>query len=633
MISLPVIVGFGGIGPAGRSSAHHAYRRLIIDKLHPQKALETYTDLALLMGLVINDNGALVDKEGTKHTKDSIEVNFGEYIRNNTLIRRLENNLFDKETIPLNRSATLKASSEDSKIIFNLREKHLPSEVPAHWIVKKNGAGTVKVIIEDSMDVFLPDSRVSKVQSAGQLPTGFNPESLYQSRNHPRGLQMTIYGASDAIQSMGIDWSVVSDHVSPDQIGVYSGSGMSQLDYAGNGGMLQAHLIGKRPTSKQLPLGLPEMPADFINAYIIGSVGTTGCNIGACATFLYNLRQAIWDIQSGRRRVVIVGNSEAPITPEIIEGYRTMGALAEDERLMALDQGRSEPDYQRASRPFSLNCGFTLSESAQYIVLFDDALAMELGANIYGSVADVFVNADGHKKSIPGPGVGNYITMAKATALTKTIIGEEGLRRRSFVQAHGTSTPQNRVTESHILNEVARSNGIENWTIAAVKSYLGHSLSAASADQLIASLGVWKYGYIPGIVTVDDLADDIFDSNLRFILEHDEVGTEGMDAVLMNAKGFGGNNATGSIIAPHITREILKRRYGVHRMTEYEKENEKVAETTAEYDSKVLSGKSGPIYKFDHNVVVGEDLIITKDELKIPGYKNAISLKMNNPYQ
>ena len=60
-----------------------------------------------------------------------------------------------------------------------------------------------------------------------------------------------------------------------------------------------------------------------------GLVGGTAGVIGACATFLYAVRQGVRDIQSGRKRVVVVGNSEAPVVPEVIEGYRTMGALAE----------------------------------------------------------------------------------------------------------------------------------------------------------------------------------------------------------------------------------------------------------------------------------------------------------------
>ena len=76
---------------------------------------------------------------------------------------------------------------------------------------------------------------------------------------------------------------------------------------------------------------------------------------------------------------------------------------------------------------FGDNCGFTLSEGSQFIILFDDALALELGAEIYGSVADVFVNADGFKKSIPGPGVGNYLTVGKAMGLIRSMLGSESL--------------------------------------------------------------------------------------------------------------------------------------------------------------------------------------------------------------
>ena len=95
---------------------------------------------------------------------------------------------------------------------------------------------------------------------------------------------------------------------------------MGQLDTNGSGGMLQAPFMGKRVSSRTARWS-PEMTADFINAYIPGSVGCTGANIGACATFLYNLRQGVEDIRSGKYRVSLVGASEAPITPEVIEGY------------------------------------------------------------------------------------------------------------------------------------------------------------------------------------------------------------------------------------------------------------------------------------------------------------------------
>src|SRR5690606_27900130 len=133
------------------------------------------------------------------------------------------------------------------------------------------------------------------------------------------------------------------------------------------------------------------------------------------------LRQGVEDIQSGRRRVVLVGGGEAPVTPEIIDGFNAMSALASDANLRHLD-GTQDVDYRRASRPFGQNCGFVLGESSQFALLMDDELAMELGADIYGAVSDVYINADGFKKSISAPGPGNYITLAKAVASARAIL-------------------------------------------------------------------------------------------------------------------------------------------------------------------------------------------------------------------
>ena len=613
MSRLPVIVGIGGVNPAGRISSHHAYRRLVIDVLGRKDATQTYRALAGLMNLE--------DDPNDQDTHD--------YINAHTLIRRIES--YDPQNIPWHRQARLRAAN-DNLLSFTLNSQQMPSHLPENWQLVEQADGSFLVTVQGGLEVLLADRRASRVSSAGELPTGFEPEKLYQSRNHPRGLQLAIYGASDAVRSVGIDWSVIKNSVHPDQIAVYSGSAMGQLDAHGNGGLLQSRLVGKRVTSKQVALGLCDMPGNFINAYVLGSVGSTGAVIGACATFLYNLLQGVNDIRSGNRRVVVVGNSEAPITPEIIDGYRTMGALAEDNALMALDGISGQPDYRRASRPFGENCGFTMSEAAVYTVLMDDELAMELGATIHGAVGDVFVNADGFKKSIPGPGVGNYVTVAKALGMARTLLGEKAVRQRSYVMAHGTGTPQNRVTESHILNEVAKAFGIDSWTVAAIKGYLGHPLAPASGDQLASVLGTWQYGWIPGINTIDKIADDVHDSHLHFSTRHMEIDPSSMDAVLINSKGFGGNNATGLILSPFVVRSMLEKKHGSQAFANYLSRNEASIEAAQDYDEQMTSGKIVPIYEFGTKVVDGQDLSITDREIIIPGFEKSVDLELSNPY-
>ena len=612
MSRLPVIVGFGGINPAGRSSSHHAYRRLVIDRLDQPLADDTYRSLAALMNL------ESVDKP---------------YILNHTLIRKIENNLFDPESIRTNKAAKLGAADTQS-ISFIIKRNQLPDTIPQSWQLKDIEKSRVLVTCNDNLDVLFPDQRDSRVKSGGQLPSGFSPETLYQSRNHPRGLQLTVYGASDAINSLGIDWDDVRQKIPADQISVYASSAMGQLDTNGAGGMLQASLLGKRVSARNCPLSLAEMTADFVNAYVLGSVGTTGANVGACATFLYNLRQGIQDIRSGKFRAVMVGASEAPLTPEVIEGYRVMNALAEDDALNEIDGIESGPaDNTRACRPFAENCGFTLSEASQFVILFDDDLAMEMGANIYGSVADVFINADGFKKSIPGPGIGNYITMGKSMGVIRSILGDDAVKHRSYIQAHGTGTPQNRVTESHIFNELAKSFGIQNWPVAAIKSYLGHSLATAAGDQIAASLGVWAHGIIPGIKTIDAVADDVHNSHLEILLDHREIDAEQIDTAFINSKGFGGNNATAAILSPHVTRQMLEKKHGSRALDKRDKLNEKVLENTIAYDAATTAGENKTIYNFGVGVVAGEELELTSDKITIPGYGNSIDLNVDNPYE
>jgi acetoacetyl-[acyl-carrier protein] synthase len=78
---LPVIVGFGGINPAGRSSGHHGYRRLVYDQLASGKQQSTLNALAALMQCDADEQSILT----------------------NTLVRKINDNLFPIITVPTNR--------------------------------------------------------------------------------------------------------------------------------------------------------------------------------------------------------------------------------------------------------------------------------------------------------------------------------------------------------------------------------------------------------------------------------------------------------------------------------------------------------------------------------------------------
>ena len=80
-------------------------------------------------------------------------------------------------------------------------------------------------------DLFDPDllmKDVMNVNAAGQLPEGINLSKMYNSRQHPKGIQMTIFGVTDCLRNMGKDWDTeIKPLLDPKKIGVFAG----KIDY------------------------------------------------------------------------------------------------------------------------------------------------------------------------------------------------------------------------------------------------------------------------------------------------------------------------------------------------------------------------------------------------------------------
>ena len=622
---LPVIVGFGGFNAAGRSSSHQAFRRMVLESLPSSEQHSTIASLACLMGLVRAEGESYIDTQGAELTIETVFEQYQQAVIAGTLVRKIEH--FD----PANLSGHRKVDFSDQQvIIFTMAKRDLPKQLPADWQIRELEDGRVEITTsgEDKHLVSVPYELAAK--AAGQLPRGFDLTEHYNARFHPRGLQMALLGASDAIHSMGIPWQKVAAKVRPDEIGVYSSSVFGQVDNQGMGGLFQARLRGERTTAKQVALGLNSMPADFVNAYVLGNVGHTEATTGACASFLYSLQAAVRDLRSGRRRIAVVGNAEAPITPEMSEGFSNMGALGSDENLCKID-GSATPDWRRASRPFGENCGFTLSEATQYIVLMDDLLAIELGADVHGAVPEVFISADGIKKSISSPGVGNYISFSKAVAAAVDIVGIEAVQRRSFVHAHGSSTPANRVTESELISRVAETFEIDDWPVTAVKAYVGHSIAAASGDQLISALGTFKYGLIPGIKTVDEIAKDVHQKRLNFLL-NDTVTATKMEVSFINSKGFGGNNASAVLLSADKANAMLGQRY-TSRFAQYIEQRETTRKNAEDYAVQADRGSLAVIYRFGEQLIDEKAVAITPTGMSIPGCSRKIEFNFKNLWQ
>ena len=105
-----------------------------------------------------------------------------------------------------------------------------------------------------------------------------------------------------------------------------------------------------------------------------------------------------------------------------------------------------------------------------------------------------------------------------------------------------------------------------------------------------------------------------------------------MDSVILNSKGFGGNNASAPVLAPHIVKEMLTRKYGIEKFARWQTLNKQVNETAQAYDYSACRGETKPSYKFNHNVLEGDDLTITESKIDIPGFQNSIDISQANPF-
>jgi len=138
---------------------------------------------------------------------------------------------------------------------------------------------------------------------------------------------------------------------------------------------------------------------------------------------------------------------------------------------------------------------------------------------------------------------------------------------------------------------------------------------------------------LPGIATIDHVASDVHDSHLTIQAAHHEVGIEGIDTVLLNSKGFGGNNASAVLMGPHVANQLMLKKHGAKAMQHMRLAQEAHIEVSADYDLQSMRGLSKPTYKFGHNVLTGEDLLINRNEIIIPGYAKSVNLSVGNPFE
>ncbi|ESY74749.1 beta-ketoacyl-ACP synthase [Mesorhizobium sp. M0051] len=213
------------------------------------------------------------------------------------------------------------------------------------------------------------------------------------------------------------------------------------------------------------------------------------------------------------------------------DGSATAEALIRFSLLSALSTHNDIPE--KASKPFSKDRdGFVLAEGSGALVLESLEAALSRGATILGILGGCGEKADDFHRTRSKPDA------SPAIAAVRTALADAGLREDEidYVNAHGTSTPENDKME-HLALSTVFGERIGSMPVSSNKSMIGHTLSAAGAVEAAFSLMTMRESVIPPTINYDNpdpaIVLDVVPNKKR----NAEVRT-----VLSNSFGFGGQN-------------------------------------------------------------------------------------------
>jgi 3-oxoacyl-[acyl-carrier-protein] synthase II len=251
--------------------------------------------------------------------------------------------------------------------------------------------------------------------------------------------------------------------------------------------------------------------------------GPNVATCSACATGTHALGEAWRTIKMGDANVMFAGGSEATIVPLGVGGFCAMRALS-----------TRNDDPQHASRPFDRDRdGFVMGEGGGVIVLEELEHAKARGARIYAEMSGYGNAADAHHMTSPSPG-GEGAARCMRMALRSARINPTEV---SYINAHGTSTPQGDVAETMAIKSVFGEHA-KKMAVSSTKGATGHLLGAAGGVEMALCVKAIECGIAPPTINLENPDPEC---DLDYV--PNQAREMEVDVILNNSFGFGGHNA------------------------------------------------------------------------------------------
>ncbi len=281
------------------------------------------------------------------------------------------------------------------------------------------------------------------------------------------------------------------------------------------------------------PFGIPKIIANLAGGQVSIDFNLYGPNttaVTACAASANAIGDAAAIITRGAADVMLAGGADAAITRFGMGGFAQARALS-----------TRNDDPQGASRPFDASRdGFVMSEGAAALVLEERERALERGATIYAEFVGYGMSADGYHVTLPRPG-GAGAARAMQSALADAGIVAEQV---SYINAHGTSTAANDVTETIAIKSVFGDTAYR-LPISSTKSMTGHLLGGAGAIEAVASVLSIRDGIVAPTINLTDPDAECDLDYVPGVARNVEV-----EYAMSNSFGFGGHNVVLLFRAP-----------------------------------------------------------------------------------
>ncbi len=334
--------------------------------------------------------------------------------------------------------------------------------------------------------------------------------------------QFAIVASDEAIQ----DSKINKDNTDFNEVGVVFSSGIGGINSFYE--EIMAHAAGDG-TPRFNPFIIPKLLPDLAGGHISiknGFLGPNYSTVSACASSANAIVEGYNYIHYGMFPVIVVGGSEAAISPPAMAGFEAMRAMTT----------RNE-DPMTASRPFDKDRdGFLMGEGCGCLVLEDLDHALSRGAKIYGEIVGCGLSSDAYHITAPHPeGKGAMLCMERA-------LKSAGLNPSDIdhINTHGTSTPAGDTSEAMAISQLFGDH-IVDMPINSIKSMTGHLLGGSSAIEAIATVLSLRDNIIPPTINHFE-TDPSIDPNLDIV--YWEARQKEMTYALSNAFGFGGHNVS-----------------------------------------------------------------------------------------